>query len=113
VSAAATLFDQAERLKEHTIVGDIRGKGLMMGIEFVEDKGTMDPFDAKHAVYARVVATALRNGLIVYPGHGAIDGTRGDHISLYPPLTVTEAEIDEAMEILDASITEVETGLNS
>ena len=102
---------QAEKLKAHPMVGDVRGKGLMLGIEFVKDRETREPFAPELHVYDRVVKTALRNGLIVYPGHGAIDGYRGDHISLYPPLTVADDEIDEMVDILDQTIGEVEAGL--
>jgi len=107
----AYLHRQADALKEHAIVGDVRGKGLMMGIEFVKDKESMEPFDPQRAVYQRVVDSALHHGLIVYPGHGAIDGVRGDHISLYPPLTISEAEIDEMIAMLDRAIADVETEL--
>jgi adenosylmethionine-8-amino-7-oxononanoate aminotransferase len=105
------LFHRAEALREHPIVGDIRGKGLMMGIEFVRDRTSMAPFDPELAVYQRVICGALDKGLILYPGHGAIDGVKGDHVSIYPPLTIGATEIDEMIEILDATIGEVESGL--
>lgn len=107
----AYLHRQADALKEHAIVGDVRGKGLMLGIEFVKDQVSMEPFDPRSAVYQLVVDSALHHGLIVYPGHGAIDGVQGDHISLYPPLTISEAEIDEMIAMLDRAITDVKTGL--
>ncbi len=107
----AYLFGKAAALREHPIVGDVRGKGLMMGIEFVRDRMSMAPFDPELAVYQRVISGALDKGLILYPGHGAIDGVKGDHISAYPPLTISAAEIDEMIEILHATVGEVESGL--
>jgi adenosylmethionine-8-amino-7-oxononanoate aminotransferase len=107
----AYLFRKAEMLREHPIVGDVRGKGLMLGIEFVRDRASMAPFDPELAVYQKVISGALDKGLILYPGHGAIDGVKGDHISIYPPLTISAAEIDEMIEILHATINEVESGL--
>ena len=107
----AALHRQADTLKERPIVGDVRGKGLMLGVEFVKDRESIEPFDPQLAVYQRVVDSALHQGLIVYPGHGAIDGVRGDHISLYPPLTISEAECDEMIGILDQAIADVETEL--
>jgi adenosylmethionine-8-amino-7-oxononanoate aminotransferase len=108
----AYFFRRAEALEAHAVVGDIRGKGLMMGIEFVKDRESKEPFSPGLAVYQCVVATALRNGLIVYPGQGAIDGKRGDNITLLPPLTISLTEIDEMIDILDTTITDVEAGLN-
>lgn len=106
------LFHRAEALKEHSIVGEVRGRGLMMGVEFVKDKEKKEPFEPELAMYKRVVATALDNGLIVYPGQGAIDGTRGDHITIFPPLTISEGEIDQLVGLLDRTLTEVEAGLS-
>ena len=80
-------------------------------IEFVRDRSSMAPFEPELAVYQRVTSGALRRGLIVYPGHGAIDGVKGDHISLYPPLIVSAEEIDEMLDILHATIGEVESSL--
>lgn len=109
----AYLFEQAERLKKQRMVSDVRGKGLMMGIEFVQDQQSMEPFPPDKTVYKRVVSTALRNGLIVYPGQGSIDGRRGDHISIFPSLTISEAEIDEMVDILDRTFSEVEAQLSA
>ena len=64
----------------------------MMGIEFVRDRTSMAPFDPELAVYQRVISGALDRGLILYPGHGATDSVNGDHISAYPPLTISAAE---------------------
>jgi adenosylmethionine-8-amino-7-oxononanoate aminotransferase len=85
-------------------VGDIRGMGLMWGIEFVEDKETKAPFEYKRHLSQKITDDAFANGLIVYPGSGSIDGVNGDHLMIGPPFSITEAEIDELVAILESSI---------
>jgi adenosylmethionine-8-amino-7-oxononanoate aminotransferase len=94
--------------ERHPMVGDVRGKGLMLGLEFVRDRTTKEPFPRELKVSERVVAAAFRRGLCVYPGSGTVDGVRGDHILVGPPLTIGEAELDLLVAILDEALTEVE-----
>lgn len=108
----AVLSDRlTERLGNHRHVGDIRGRGLFMGIELVEDRTTKTPFDPGHALHARVKQEAMDRGLICYPSGGTIDGKRGDHVLLAPPFIVTEPEIgdlvDRLGEAVDAAIATV------
>ena len=84
-----------DALRDHPHVGDIRGRGLFVGVEFVEDRTSKRPFDPGRRLHARVKAAAMDNGLMVYPMGGTIDGARGDHALLAPPFIVTEAQIDE------------------
>jgi adenosylmethionine-8-amino-7-oxononanoate aminotransferase len=56
----------------------------------------------------RVVEQCYKNGLLVYPGTGTVDGVKGDHIQVAPPLVVSKEEIDEIVRLLDKSIGEVE-----
>jgi len=102
------LHKKLESLYEHPSVGDIRGMGLFAGIEFVQDKETKEPFDPKIRYNGRVVDQCFENGLLVYPGSGTVDGVKGDHIQVAPPLVVSKEEIDEIVELLDKSIGEVE-----
>jgi adenosylmethionine-8-amino-7-oxononanoate aminotransferase len=101
----AALLD--ERLAEHPAVGDIRGRGLMRGIELVADRETHRPFPREDRVVERVVRAARDNGLILYPGTGLADGTNGDAILLGPPFVVTDAELKTIVERLVAAIDEV------
>lgn len=100
-----------ERLREADLgscVGDIRGKGLMVGLEFVADKDTKEPY-LRQVNFADLVGQqAFAAGLIVYPGAGAADGVRGDHILLGPPLIIKEAEIDLLVDILSQAIRRAE-----
>ena len=84
--------------------GDIRGKGLMIGIELVKDQKTKAPFEPEAKVKMKITELALEEGLVLYPGGGSVDGVRGDHILLAPPLTITENEIDLVFERLEKAI---------
>ncbi len=92
----------------HPIVGEVRGKGLMLGLEFVRDRATREPFCRDLKVSERVVGAAFRRGLCVYPGSGTVDGVRGDHILVGPPLIISQPELDLLLSILDEALTDVE-----
>jgi adenosylmethionine-8-amino-7-oxononanoate aminotransferase len=93
-----------ERLASHPAVGDIRGQGLMRGLELVADRETRQPFPRAEKVAERVVREARDRGLIVYPGTGLADGTNGDGILVGPPFVVTEAELGAMVDRLGAAI---------
>ncbi len=82
-----------ERFGNHAHVGDIRGRGLFWSIELVEDRTSKRIFDPARKLHARVREEAMARGLLVYNMGGTIDGTRGDHVTLAPPFTVTEEEL--------------------
>ena len=108
VAAHEAAFRNAlEGLREHEFVGDIRVSGFMAGIEFVADRTTKEPFPPAAKVGTRVREAGLRNGIVTYPGSGMADGTRGDIISLYPPLTFSTDHFAELGERLDATFAEV------
>lgn len=96
---------------QHPHVGDIRGRGLLLAIEIVRDRGSRAPFEPALKLNSRVKAAALERALMVYPGGGTVDGARGDHVLLAPPYNVTDAELDVIVErlgrALDAAIAEV------
>ena len=92
------------RLGQHPFVGDIRGRGLFIGIELVADRQTKAPFDPALKLHGRVKQAALQRGLICYPGGGTIDGRRGDHILLSPPFIVAHSDIDRIIDLLIPAI---------
>jgi adenosylmethionine-8-amino-7-oxononanoate aminotransferase len=92
------------RLGDHPFVGDIRGRGLFWGIELVADRRTKEPFDPGLKLHARVKAAAFERGLICYPGPGAADGIRGDHILLAPPFIIEETELTELVDKLSDAL---------
>jgi adenosylmethionine-8-amino-7-oxononanoate aminotransferase len=104
----AYLAAKLEPLRSRHIVGDIRGMGLMWGIEFVRDRATKAPFPRSQQIAECVGAIAFERGLIIYPGFGNADGVDGDQILIGPPLVITEAEIDLLVEMLTAAIDEVD-----
>ncbi|MCA0241499.1 MAG: aspartate aminotransferase family protein [Proteobacteria bacterium] len=99
------------RLGANPHVGDIRGRGLFMGVELVRDRETKAPFDPALKLHARIKAQAFANGLMVYPMGGTIDGRLGDHVLIAPPFISTAADIDEIVDRLARSIGEVLQGL--
>jgi adenosylmethionine-8-amino-7-oxononanoate aminotransferase len=101
-----TLMDLLKaRFGRHPSVGDIRGRGLLMALELVKDRASKAPFDPALRLHARVKAEAMRQGLLVYPMGGTIDGTRGDHVMLAPPFIATETELEEIVARLEAALT--------
>ena len=94
----------SERFSNHAHVGDIRGRGLFMGLELVEDRSSKEPFDPSRKLHARIKREAMARGLLVYPAGGTIDGVRGDHVLLAPPFIVDRPAIDTIVERLGDAI---------
>jgi adenosylmethionine-8-amino-7-oxononanoate aminotransferase len=91
-------------LGTHSHVGDIRGRGLLLGIELVEDRPTKRPFDPVLRLHARIKAEAMSLGLMTYPMGGTIDGRLGDHVLLAPPFIVSDDDIGMIVDRLTAAI---------
>jgi adenosylmethionine-8-amino-7-oxononanoate aminotransferase len=91
----ARLHRRLASLRERPYVGDVRGRGLLAGIELVADVATRRPFARADRVAESVTAAALDAGLVVWPSVGHVDGGDGDIVMLAPPFTVSEAELDE------------------
>lgn len=91
-------------LGQHPNVGDIRGRGLLQGVEFVADRETKTPFDPALKFNQRIKAEAMARGVVVYPMPGTIDGVHGDHIVLAPPFISTDADIDAIVEAVAAAV---------
>ncbi|MDT8344710.1 MAG: aspartate aminotransferase family protein [Thermohalobaculum sp.] len=89
---------------QHWAVGDIRGRGLFLGIELVADKETKAPFDPALGVAARIKRAAFANGLMVYPMGGTVDGQNGDHVMIAPPYILAEDQIGEIVGKLGPAI---------
>jgi adenosylmethionine-8-amino-7-oxononanoate aminotransferase len=96
-------------LASNPFVGDIRGRGLFIGIELVADRATNAPADP--ALAAAIKSAAMEEGLLIYPGSGTADGTEGAHILLAPPYTYTESNVSELVEKLGRALSK--TGLES
>jgi adenosylmethionine-8-amino-7-oxononanoate aminotransferase len=92
------------RFGQHPNVGDVRGRGLFLGVELVADKETKAPFDPSLKLNADIKKRALAGGLMCYPMGGTVDGLAGDHVLLAPPYTIDEGHIAEIVDKLDAAI---------
>jgi hypothetical protein len=79
-------------------VGDIRGRGLMIGVELVRDRDSKQPFDRSERVTEKVMAAAKAAGLLLYPSTGCADGTNGDLVMLGPPFALSEDVIAQIVE---------------
>jgi adenosylmethionine-8-amino-7-oxononanoate aminotransferase len=85
-----------KHLDAHPSVGNIRGRGVFWGIEFVENKTTKKPFPQKLNVAARFAESALKQwSIAVYPGQGTVDGVQGDHVILAPAYIVQNEDVEE------------------
>src|ERR1700719_736266 len=91
-SISKTLFGDLEPLRSHPNVGDIRGMGLLIGIEFVRDKASREPFPPSQNIAERIRQAALEENVLTYPTQGCVDGLRGDHILLAPPFILSAKE---------------------
>ena len=92
------------RFAQHPHVGDIRGRGLFWGVEFVADRQTKEPFDPSLGLAAKLKKATFAQGLICYPMPGTRDGRVGDHVLLAPPFIASELELSQALDILDKAI---------
>ena len=85
-------------------VGDVRGRGFLIGIELVRDRATREPFPAERGLSQAIGRRAFEEGLIVYPCAGNVGGVKGDTIIVAPPYNASEAELSELLEKLSGAI---------
>ena len=98
-------------LRRRRIVGDVRGLGMMWGIELVKDRKTREPFPAALKVSRRLSDACLEEGLLISPGSGTREGQDGDHFIIAPPFTITPADMDDILSRLDRGLARVEKSL--
>jgi adenosylmethionine-8-amino-7-oxononanoate aminotransferase len=94
--------------KNSTIMGSIRGKGLLLGIELLKNADQNELFDPSFQASQKLNNYAMELGAIFYPGSGAIDGERGEHLIIAPPLNSTEEELDMLLQVFEQSIQKLE-----
>ena len=95
-----------DRFGQHPHIGDIRGRGLFLGLELVADRATKDPFDPAKKANTVFKKAAFEAGLICYPMGGTIDGRSGDHILLAPPYIMEDQHVDEIVEKLHNAVSQ-------
>lgn len=103
-TVAAKLGRSLESLRKLMVIGDVRGIGMLWGIEFVSDRAGKLPFNPDLDFAGRVGRAAAKRGLLVYPVQGCVDGISGDHLLLAPPAIITEEQIAWAVQQLGAAV---------
>lgn len=101
-----------EALGGRRYVGDIRGRGLFWGIEFVRDRESKGSFEPEVEFGYRVQRKAFDLGVAIYPGAGTVDGIRGDHVLLAPAYTTTEAELRTIVQVVREAYDFVERSID-
>ncbi len=99
--------DLSVALDDVPSVGDVRGIGMMVGVELVRERETKDPFPRAEHVTERVVGAARDAGLLLYSSTGHVDGTNGDLVMLGPPFILTDDDATTLVELTAAAIRSV------
>ena len=107
------LQKRAMGLYDHAMVGDVRGKGLMLGMELVRDRQTKEPFPASQEVSKRLCRICLDKGLALSGMSGSADWVDGGDLRFYPPLIIDRDQIDDSMGIVDDALTQLQSELES
>jgi adenosylmethionine-8-amino-7-oxononanoate aminotransferase len=106
-TASREFFAALEPLKQHPHVGDVRGLGLLAGIEFVKGKATGAPFPREENIAGKIFQAAMDEGVLTYPTQGCVDGMNGDHILLAPPFIITSEECSITARAIAAAMEKV------
>lgn len=113
VGGARLLSELRDALDGIAIVGDVRGLGLLIGIELVEERATKAPFPRAAGVAERVTHAAKELGLLVYPSTGCANGVDGDLFLIGPPLTATDTELDKILTLTTTTLDSFRGGIRS
>ncbi|WP_093047327.1 aspartate aminotransferase family protein [Salipaludibacillus aurantiacus] len=106
------LMSRLKNLKRHyPIIGDVRGKGLLTGVEFISNVFNHMPFSSEVSVSKKIISKCMDKGLLVYPASAGIEGKAGDAVLIAPPLTIIEEEINDLVTIFEESVKEVQSEL--
>jgi adenosylmethionine-8-amino-7-oxononanoate aminotransferase len=107
-NAAKELRSQlAVALEAHVNVGEIRGHGLLLGVEFEKNKSTREPFPREQNIADKIRQAALAENVLTYPSQGCVDGVRGDHVLLAPPFVLTPSESEIIARALGSAVARV------
>jgi adenosylmethionine-8-amino-7-oxononanoate aminotransferase len=105
--AAKHLRELLAPLALHPDVGEVRGLGLLLGIEFVKDRSAREPFPKEENVADKIRQAMLQKNVLAYPTQGCVDGVRGDHILLAPPFILTTGEAQLIFRALEFALEQV------
>jgi adenosylmethionine-8-amino-7-oxononanoate aminotransferase len=105
--AGETLREALRLLEKHPNVGQVRGLGLLQGVEFVKNKATREPFPREAGIADKIKLAALEKTVLLYPGQGCVDGVRGDHVLLAPPFIIKTEECELIADALQHAVEKV------
>src|SRR6267154_5929987 len=103
-SAAVALRKELSEMESHPNVGEIRGLGLLIGIELVKNRSTREPFPRESNIAERIRQAALDQNVLTYPTQGCVDGINGDHIVLAPPFIISREESAQIARALHSAL---------
>ncbi len=106
-SAGQNLRNALAPLQSHPNIGDVRGLGLLLGVEFVKDKTMREPFPKQQNIAEKIRQACLEERVLTYPTQGCVDGMRGDHILLAPPFTISPEECALIARALQSAVAKV------
>ena len=107
------LKEKLESLRDLGIIGDVRGRGFLMGVEFVQDTEKKTPFPSEAQLTRRIVEAALERRLMIIGGMGGmVEAVLGDHLQITPAFVTTKEQIDTAVDIMRESISQALRDLN-
>lgn len=93
-----------DMMDKYPIIGDVRGKGLMLGVEIVKDKFTKEPFEPEKNIKGILTKRCLEEGIVPYPDGGCVDGKKGDHVQITPPINISKVQVEELVFGLEKAI---------
>lgn len=99
---------EAKSLMEFPWVGDVRGKGLLLGVEYVADRITKGLFPRARKVCETITDVAFHKGLVTCPIGGGANGVDGDATAIKPPLTTSREDLDRIIDLLADTLSEVQ-----
>jgi len=101
-----------ELKRTHRIIGDVRGLGMLWGLELVRDRASKEPFAPGLKMARRLYDASIAEGLLIYPGTGTREGRDGDHAIIAPPFTIKSGELDDLIDRLDRALGRVAKSLD-
>jgi adenosylmethionine-8-amino-7-oxononanoate aminotransferase len=99
-------------IARHRVLGDVRGLGLLLGVELVRDRATREPFALEDGIAFRFGRACIEEGAAVYPGQSGADGLLGDHALVTPPLVISREQVDDLVAAIDRGLTRLEAELS-
>jgi adenosylmethionine-8-amino-7-oxononanoate aminotransferase len=96
-------------IERHRVLGDVRGLGLLLGVELVQDRATREPFPVESGMAFRFARACINEGVAVYPGQSGADGLIGDHALITPPLVIDSDQVNEIVGAVDRALTRIES----